>query len=294
MVLCGGLLAFASWWRDRGASTPADLVALLPERQGTLLYIDVAALREGGLLGLIAGSKSTQDLEYSQFVQRSGFDYLSDLEGVAALVTKETNYFVLRGRFDWRKIIAYANSAGGQCRLSFCRVPATQPDRFITFLPIRNDVMALAVSADSWAAEAISSRPRDARPQLPAEPVWILAPGAVFQNLADPPPGTRAFVAALAEAERTVFAIGPSGDRLQMTVEIACQSPSAAAKLRDQLAETTGLLRKMLERENQKPNPADFSGLLAGGSFEQRGALVFGRWPMETAFIENLAGGTLQ
>jgi hypothetical protein len=44
----------------------------------------------------------------------------------------------------------------------------------------------------------------------------------------------------------------------------------------------------MIEREHQKPNPVDLSGVLTSGTFRSEGRRVAGTWPIERAFIENL------
>jgi len=50
------------------------------------------------------------------------------------------------------------------------------------------------------------------------------------------------------------------------------------------------VLRQMIARENQSPNPADLSGVLAAGSFSSGGKRVYGYWPIEPSFVENLFG----
>ena len=45
-------------------------------------------------------------------------------------------------------------------------------------------------------------------------------------------------------------------------------------RLAAELNKTTGLLRDMIEREHQKPNPADLSGFLTSGAFQSSGARV--------------------
>ncbi len=63
---------------------------------------------------------------------------------------------------------------------------------------------------------------------------------------------------------------------------------------RRQLTNTTELLEKMLERDHMKPNPADLSGVLTAGKFQQQDQRVTGVWPVERAFVENLVNGKIQ
>jgi hypothetical protein len=44
----------------------------------------------------------------------------------------------------------------------------------------------------------------------------------------------------------------------------------------------------MIEREHQRPNPADLSGVLTSGTFHSDGSRVVGSWPIEHEFIQNL------
>jgi hypothetical protein len=48
----------------------------------------------------------------------------------------------------------------------------------------------------------------------------------------------------------------------------------------------------LIEREHQKPNPADLSGFLTSGAFRSEGLRVSGYWRITRALIENLLGGS--
>jgi hypothetical protein len=91
-----------------------------------------------------------------------------------------------------------------------------------------------------------------------------------------------------------VFAIGPDGNRLQIRLEVACANPGSAANVAAQLTETTGLLKKMLERDHMTPSAGDLSGVLVAGTFQQKDQRVVGTWPVERAFVEALATGKSQ
>jgi hypothetical protein len=58
-----------------------------------------------------------------------------------------------------------------------------------------------------------------------------------------------------------------------------------------QLASATLTLKQMLEREHQKPGPADLAGILASGAFRSEGRRVYGYWPIERAFVESILSG---
>ena len=54
--------------------------------------------------------------------------------------------------------------------------------------------------------------------------------------------------------------------------------------------EATRMLRDGLAHEHQQPNPADLSGVLAGGTFHRDDRLVYGQWPISRAFVDSLTG----
>jgi hypothetical protein len=49
-------------------------------------------------------------------------------------------------------------------------------------------------------------------------------------------------------------------------------------------------LRELIAKEPQKPSPGDLATVLAAGVFRQDDTRVAGRWPIERAFLEKLAG----
>jgi hypothetical protein len=60
--------------------------------------------------------------------------------------------------------------------------------------------------------------------------------------------------------------------------------------LAGELTKTTGLLRDLITREHQTPNPADLSGFLTSGTFHNEGTHVLGEWQIQSALIETLFG----
>jgi hypothetical protein len=80
---------------------------------------------------------------------------------------------------------------------------------------------------------------------------------------------------------------------MQVHMNVTCTTPEAASTMALQLENVTDLLRKMIEREHQAPNPRDLTGMLTSGTFQTQGRTVLGHWPVERAFIDTLAGGSL-
>jgi hypothetical protein len=304
VLLCAGVGAFAYWRVAFRPLSAADLVESLPPDQATDVYIDVDALRRGGILNLVAGSKASEEPDYRKFVEQTGFDYRNDLDAVAAAFFHNDVYFAMRGRFQWKKLAQYAGAQGGRCSGDICSMPGSTPDRHISFYLLRPGVLALAVSAAELGVNMIGPKQWKNPPKLPTEPVWISAPSFAFTDVKALPAGTHAFLSPLARAEHVTFAIGPAekspvgkssdGKRLQVRLEVACDSAETALAVSTQLTKTTDLLKKMLEREHMTPNKNDLSGVLVAGNFEQKEKTVLGTWPLEPGFVESLASGKIE
>jgi hypothetical protein len=99
------------------------------------------------------------------------------------------------------------------------------------------------------------------------------------------------FARGMERAETATLAFAPEGQGLAARLEVRCRNQQDAADMASQLTRTTSLLREMMEREHRKPDPADLSGVLAGGTFRNEGQRVLGYWPIERAFVQNVLGG---
>ena len=293
VLLCGAAVGVVRWRRTFQPVNATSLLAALPVQGATLLYIDADALRRSGILDLLAGSKAAEEPDYRKFVEQSGFDYRTDVDAVAAAFVNGETYLTVRGRFQWKLLSSYARSQGGECRYTLCTMPASDKDRHISFYPLTTNVLALAVSSQLRGADMIGPNQWKNPPALPPEPVWISVPSPVFSKPDFFPAGTRAFLSPLAQTANVTFAMGPQGDRLQLRLEVACASPSAAAEMVQQFSSATDLLKKMIERDHLTPNPKDLSGVLVAGAFQQQNARVIGTWPVERGFITALASGQI-
>jgi hypothetical protein len=256
--------------------------------------VDVAALRSGGVLDLIAGSKAVQEPEYVSFVQQSGFDYTRDLDGVLLTVRGDDVYMLLTGRFRGDQLEKYVSDNGGSCSGGVCRIRGSAPNRNVSFSSIRKGVMALAVSPNDSAVTAVLNRKNQPRSVSSDQPVWIsVPPSALRQSGSALLPGTRPFTSALSKAETVTLSIGPRDGRFEAFLEVTCPTPGDAAFLQLQMQEATELLRNLIARENKQPNPNDLSGVLTAGTFGRNERQVWGKWPIERSFVRALAGGAL-
>jgi hypothetical protein len=167
------------------------------------------------------------------------------------------------------------------------------PKRNISFKPIAPDMLALAVSEDPWAALRLTSRPPSSEEApYPSDPVWVLIPASLLRSSPSLPVGPHLFAKAMEGARRIVLSLGPKGGDLEMVLEVTCRSPQDASVLSAQLEGITRKLRDLIPREHQPPNPRDLTSVLVAGKFEHLGARVLGRWPLDRAFLEMLAGGS--
>ena len=290
LVAIGLVLGF-SWYRSR-AVAPAALLARLPTANSLLLSIDFEQLRRAGILQLLDKSKSREDPDYVSFVEKTNFNYRVDLDLAVAAFAPTGKFLLLTGRFDWKALRAYAASQGGRCDADLCRMQGSTPDRRISFFPLRSNLMALAVSPDDSAALRLNSPGSPSQSQPPDGPIWLSIPMPMLRSGENLPDGTRAFARSVGQAEAVTLTFKPEDHRLAARLNVLCRNELDAADVALQLQRVTTVLREMIARENQKPNPADLSGVLTAGSFHPEGRRVLGYWPIERVFIENILAGT--
>ena len=289
-ALCGLTLWGVIWFRSRALS-PAAMLQRLPTDDAVVLYIDFSRLRAGGILQLLSASKVGEAPEYQSFVHQTDFDYKQDLDAAMVAFAPKGKYMLLKGRFDWKALIAYVHASGGRCNNSFCKMAGSSPERRISFFPMQTNLMAMGVSDDDVAALRMNTVDPRADAEIPNAPIWLSIPPSVVRSGQSLPPGTQMFARSLERAQAVTLAVVPEGDSFAAKLHVRCASVTDATALAADLNKTTGLLRELIEREHQKANPADLSGFLTSGAFRSDGARVSGYWPMSRALIENLLGG---
>jgi hypothetical protein len=288
-LLCGVTVGGMIWYRARTLTTAASL-RRMPMEDALVLWIDFAALRGDGLLQLLDSVKAGQDPEYQTFVRQTRFDYMHDLDSAMVAFAPAGNFFLVKGRFDWKSLRTYVEQESGTCVNALCRVNGSGPDRRISFFPVRRDVMAMAASPDEYAALRLASARPGPDPPVPNAPVWLAFPGSLLKSNKNLPDGARPFARAMESALSVTISFAPEGDRLAARLDVRSTSGREAAAAAAQLTEATQLLKSLIARENLKPNPADPSGVLAAGAFHAEGAHVTGVWPIAREFIQNLLG----
>lgn len=294
ILACAATVGIAHLWRSSKKLTAVQMFQSLPMDKTVKIYFDVSLLRKAGILGLFSGSVTAQDPDYRRFVQDTGFDYVTDLDAVAVTLSHDSMYVALRGRFDWRRLSAYAAAQQGRCQNTICTMPASDPARNISFYPMQSDILALAVTPEPRGVVAIGLPAQPVPLTLPDQPVWVLVPGSAFQSTGGLPAGAQAFLSPLAAAQEASFTLAPSGNGgFEVDLEAACANQQAAESIAAQFTSTTNLLKQMISRERKTANPGDLSGVLTSGQFEAKQAKLVGTWPLSRDFLETLVSGKL-
>ena len=291
-TLLAGLLLVsgAVWYRFHSRQAffdPKVLLSRFPAGDALAMSIDVATLRAAGML---EESKTPLEPDYKQFLEGTGFDYKRDLDSVVASFSGNGNFFIARGRFNWGKLRAYAVREGGSCYKDLCRIQGSKPERHISFLPLRDDAIALAVSTNDLAATQLTKTGQPITAAIPASPVWISVPGSELRRQNALPPEMHFMLSALTSADRIVITVGPSGAGIEARMDATCRTPEDARILAGQLRSTTALLKETFARDK---NVADdeFAALLTAGSFAQTDRRVTGRWPVRKSLLDSLTAG---
>jgi len=291
IVVAGVSLAAAGiWfkWREQQTFfTPSVLLSRFPAEDAAVVDIDFAVLRQSGWL---TASKTALEPEYKQFLDATGFDYRRDLDLAVASFSKSGNFYIARGRFHWDRLEDYARRQGGSCYQELCRMTGSTPERHISFLPLRADTIALAVSSDDLAATRLTKTGEPVTAKLPEGPVWFSAPGSLLRQPNVLPPAMRAAVSALAHADRLAIALAPDSTGVHANLEALCRSEDTAKVLASQLRLATSSVKDAIAQKKVAPDDS-LAQLLALGTFDQTGAKVVGRWPLARSVIESLTAG---
>ena len=268
-----------------------EMVGLLPHRDLTTVFINVDTLRRANLLKLLEASKPDQEHDYQTFVRETGFDYTRDIDALAARGDAQTMFFIIRGRFEWSKLEAYAKNHGGRCDPAFCKLPTSRPGRWASFLRVQPDVIALAVSVDPADVLVLTPRRIDHPDAIPSQPVWVSIAHSLLSNPKDLPVALRIFAIAMQSTDRVTLSIGQgtaTDGQFELKLEASCHNAAIADTARMQLENNTKLLKLELAREHQQPNPADLTGLLTSGTFQVAGNSLIGRWPVQRELLNSL------
>ena len=169
-VLLVGAMVFYAYqrWGHRGPSALDDVLAEMPADASAVLYLDLQALRPSPFLSELYkwAPEPKADPDYAQFLESTGFNYERDLNRVSIAFFEHgqetTLLAVADGRFDRKKIAAYARQTGAretQAGKEIFSVPLEGSKRRITFTFLENDRIAL--TNGSHLGSSLSPAPAD-------------------------------------------------------------------------------------------------------------------------------------
>jgi hypothetical protein len=287
-AVCAAAIGGFVLYRAHRLST-AELLKRMPTIESLVVYIDFEKLRQAGMLELLDGSKAGEDPEYRAFAQKTNFHWGQDLDSAILAVAPSGKYILAQGRFDWKSLRNYVESQGGHCDNNLCKLQGSTPDRKISFVPLRSNVMAMAIAADDGAAIRLTGRAAGPDPEVPEGPVWLSIPSSVLKS-ETLPEGTVSFARSVADADRVTLSLTPEKSRLAAKLTVLCRNQDDARRIVEDLDKKTEILRSMIAHAHATPGPADIAGVLAAGSFQSNGRKVFGYWPIESAFVRAILG----
>jgi len=287
-VVVVGAMAGAAWWNGRISTDPGSLLKRLPTQDAAVVGIDFAALRRGGLLDWLNRSKTPEDAEYVAFVRETGFDYKRDLDSVLVSFAPDGEFFLVKGTFNWPRLEAYAIQQKGSCFDHLCRVAGSTPERHISFFPLKHNLMAMSVAPDDTAAARMQNLGPQSDVEVQRSPVWMTLSAGALRGSRRLPDETRLLASAVTEANRVTLTAEPAADGFEARLDAVCRDAEQAGTLTGQLQILTNRLREGAKQSAQ-PDSNGLATLLMGGTFEQAGSHVLGRWQVRREFLQSIA-----
>ena len=249
-LAAGGYLAYREY--SGTAAIPAvEMVSALPPDATTVVYADLAALRQSPLLASLRAfaPAAPTEREYADFVRDSGFDFERDLDRAAIALTEggsaRTAYALADGRFDANKIETLALKGGVRRRQGGREVFATKvagDAGTVTFSFVAKSRIALTNGPDlgpmlvpshgSRAHDELAERAR----QLAGSPVFfILRPSRkmIAWLAAELPGGIRSdrLAELLEQLQWITIAVRADGERTKVVLEGESLSEDVARQI---------------------------------------------------------------
>jgi hypothetical protein len=296
LIACGAVAALY-YYRKVNTETPGRMISILPRKDASVFYVNVGAIRDSGLLSDVSGPRVTEEPEYRDFLAQTNFDYQRDLDRLAGATTGDETYLLIAGRFDWKKLSQYTRSHGGQCLQGICSLPASRPKHWISFMPLRSNLMGLAISDNQRAVYSIGTI-GSAEVTVPKDPVWIAIPHVILAKPHTLPPIAAALAEAMSNATTLTLSLanpaaqtGITGlDQAAFVVRMQARfdSDTKAVDMEGQLVHATTMVKTMVETRQAPAGPTDLAGILMRGSFQNAGGVVTGSWPVSRDFVNSL------
>jgi hypothetical protein len=255
LVLVGVGLYATQRWRGAGGGERESLLAAMPAGASSVMYANVNDLRQSRFAAEFYAwaPRGSIDAEYADFLQQTGFDYERDLHQIAIAVLRHpqgaTIFVIASGRFDRKKIDAYAANSGTRENRNgheIFSVPVNGSRQRISFMFLRPDRIALTDEPDLTAVLAQHSSAADGKQwrdrfdRLAGSPIFAVirqdaAAGSALESRAPGGLQSPQLSALLDQLQWITLAGKPQDDRLRVVIEGESASDSAARQLSELL-----------------------------------------------------------
>jgi hypothetical protein len=236
------------------ASALPDLLTEIPAGAPTLIYVDLAAVRQSGFYqhrGALSPNL-VPDNDYKDFVQATGFDFEKDLDRVVIAAWPESvpgehkkSVAVAEGRFDRKKIRDYAQRGGkleqqeGHDVLLFQGSKSAEWNS-LTFLNDRTVELvqgpSIAPALGASLAAASSDPIRERATRISGSDIFLITR---MPSIPDNFGGGLLQSATMANLMRSIqwlsLAVRPEGDNLLVSLEGECATSTDARQLQSGL-----------------------------------------------------------
>lgn len=253
LVLFAAAYAFRRWHNT--GDERATLLAALPASATSVIYANVKELRQSRFAAELYAwaPRNSVDAEYADFLRQTGFDYELDLGQIAIAVLRQPEgsaiFVIATGRFDRKKIDAYAARSGAQQNRNghdIFSVPVNNGQQRIAFTFLRPDRVALTDEPDLNALLSQRATGDDARQwrerfeRLAGSPIFAVvrqdaAAGSALESRAPGGMQSPELSALLDQLQWISLAGKPEDDRLRVVIEGESASDSAAKQLTEVL-----------------------------------------------------------
>src|SRR5208282_887387 len=246
------LLAYRHWNLRDPYAEREQMLSLMPQDASAVIYLDIAELRSSPFLAELIrlAPKPEPDSDYAQFLQATGFNYETDLDRIAVSINRQaqvsTAYAVVEGRFDRKKIEAYAarygslKTADGKTLFA---VPLKGSNRKAFFVFLRDDRLAWANDSSYFFRKPPSSTSAEWREhflRLAGTPIFAVLrqDSGAAAALAQGPGGLRSSQLAALLAQLQWISVGgkPEGNLLRVAIDGECLTEGTVHQLKEVLS----------------------------------------------------------
>ncbi len=251
-ILIVVLVIYRPWSQHGALGEREEMLSLMPENASAVVYVDMAELRSSQFLTQLFqwAPKPELDKDYAQFLQATGFNYEKDLDRVALAIHREpqssTAFAVADGRFDRKKIEAYASQFGSlktaDGKILFA-VPLNGSNRKAYFTFLRPDRIALANDSSYFFSQPHSGSTKEWSEhfsRLAGTPVFVVMrqDAGAAAALSQAPGGLRSpqLAALLAQLQWISISGKPEGNVLRVVAEGESVAENTAHQLKELLS----------------------------------------------------------